>query len=103
MVNILTVTDVMARLGVGRATATRIIRQSGKAINKKKVRSCSSAMQPWTIISRTWEESEDEELQMELAQVPQEHRPSRRAFCGDLCNSLHSGNRPDLHLVGGAA
>lgn len=36
MVNILTVTDVMARLGVGRATATRIIRQSGKAINKKK-------------------------------------------------------------------
>lgn len=33
---ILTVTDVMAELNIGRPTATRIIKNSGKAINKKK-------------------------------------------------------------------
>ncbi len=36
MDNILTVTDVMERLQVGRPTATRIIKQSGYAVNKKK-------------------------------------------------------------------
>jgi hypothetical protein len=36
MDNILTVTDVMERLQVGRPTATRIIKESGYAVNKKK-------------------------------------------------------------------
>lgn len=33
---LLTVTDVMKMLSVGRATATRIIKESGKAVNKRK-------------------------------------------------------------------
>lgn len=36
MDNILTVTDVMELLKVGRPTATRIIKTSGYAVNKKK-------------------------------------------------------------------
>lgn len=36
MEHILTVTDVMERLQVGRPTATKIIKESGYAVNKKK-------------------------------------------------------------------
>lgn len=36
MEKILTVTDVMSQCGVGRVTATRWIKQSGRAINQKK-------------------------------------------------------------------